>query len=318
MTPRLLARYALATAGLCAVASSPLAAAADGRADDTSYARTRYPIVLVAGLLGFEKLGPIDYFYGVPQALRAGGATVYGPAVSAANASEVRGEQLLRELRALQQAHGHARFNLVGHSHGGQTVRYVAAVAPELVASVTTITTPHLGSKTADGIEHLTSWTGTTGLFAAIADALARFISTLSGRPDLPQNSLAALQSLNSRGAADFNRRFPQGAPVEHCGHGPQEVLGVRYYSAGGTSVRTHDDDASDSLLALTSTFFGAERNDGLVSQCSSHWGTVLRSDYPWNHLDAINHTFGLKGWLAPDPVQFYRNHANRLRQAGL
>nr|WP_259371902.1 triacylglycerol lipase [Caldimonas mangrovi] len=309
----MLARAAWAAACLCGTAAAPLAA----HATDT-YTQTRHPIVLVHGLLGFDSLGPVNYFYGVPDALRSGGATVYTASVSASNSSEVRGEQLLRELRALHAVHGHQRFNLVAHSHGGHTSRYVAAVAPELVASVTTVHTPHGGSKTADGVEGLTSWTGTTGPVSAIADALSRLLSALSGRPELPQNSLAALQSLSTRGAQDFNRRFPQGQPGSACGQGPAIVNGIRYYSSGGTSVLTHLLDPADGFLGATSVFFGFEPNDGLVGRCSSHWGEVLRDDYPWNHVDAINHTFGLRAWFTPDPVAFYRAQAHRLRQAGL
>ena len=60
-----------------------------------AYTQTRYPIVLVHGLFGFDAIGPVDYFHGIAGALRDGGATVYAPSVSAANLSEVRGEQLL-------------------------------------------------------------------------------------------------------------------------------------------------------------------------------------------------------------------------------
>jgi triacylglycerol lipase len=92
----------------------------------------------------------------------------------------------------------------------------------------------------------------------------------------------------------------------------------VRYYSASGTSVLTNLLDLSDPLLGLTALYFGGESNDGLVSRCSSHWGTVLRDDYPWNHLDEVNQMFGLRGWFTPDPVAFYRTQANRLKIAGL
>ena len=44
----------------------------------------------------------------------------------------------------------------------------------------------------------------------------------------------------------------------------------------------------------------------------------MLRDDYPWNHLDEVNQTFGLRGWFTPDPVAFYRTQANRLKNAGL
>jgi triacylglycerol lipase len=284
----------------------------------TAYTQTYYPIVLVHGLFGFEALGPVDYFWRVPDALRASGATVYTAAVSQANNSVVRGEQLLRELETIKARTGAQKFNLIGHSHGGHTIRYVAAVRPDLVASVTTVGTPHQGSKTSDGIKAIVTATGLTGIAAEIANSLASLIGFLSGNPGKPQDSLAAMLELTTAGAADFNRRFPQGGPSTRCGSGPAAVNGVRYFSVGGTSVLTNILDISDGSLALTSTFFGFEQNDGLVSQCSSRWGTVLRDDYPWNHGDEVNQVFGLRGLFAPDPVGFYRTQANRLKNLGL
>lgn len=303
----LLASAAVACLGLAA----PAARAAD------TYAQTRHPIVLVHGLLGFDAIGPVNYWYGIPSSLRSSGATVYVPQQSAANASEVRGEQLLAQLRQLKAAYGHTKFNLVGHSHGGQTVRYVASVAPELVASVTTVGTPHQGSKVADAIEAGTSATGTTAAVAALANALATFIDWLSGGGS-PQDSLAALKSLNTQGAAAFNASHPAGAPTSNCGQGPAVANGVRYYSVSGTSVLTNVLDLADPLLGASSIFFGFEANDGLVSRCSSHWGTVLRDNYPWNHLDEVNQSFGLRGLFTPDPVAFYRSQASRLKSLGL
>ncbi|MBK1711660.1 esterase/lipase family protein [Rubrivivax gelatinosus] len=295
-----------------AAALLPAAASAD------TYTQTRYPIVLVHGMLGFGAIGPVDYFYGVPAALRSGGALVYTPSVSALESSEARGEQLLAQLRQLQAAYGYRKFNLVGHSHGGPTARYVAAVAPELVASVTTVGSPHTGSPVADGIQALAEATGLTRLVAAIVDALGVVISWISGASQLPQDALGSLTSLNSAGAAAFNTRFPQGAPTTSCGQGPASVNGVRYYSAGGTSVVTNILDPGDAFLALGAAFFGGQANDGLVGRCSSHWGMVLRDDYGWNHLDEVNQALGLRNLFASDPVAFYRSQANRLKQAGL
>ena len=299
------------------VAGLSLGFATHASAADT-YTQTRYPVVLVHGAFGFDAIGPVNYFYGVPSALRSGGAVVYTPSVSGASTSEARGEQLLRQLRALKAAYGHQKFNLVGHSHGGATARYVAAVAPELIASVTTVGAPHAGSKVADVLKALTSWTGTTGLVASIANGLAATIAFLSGSPNLPQDALGSLQSLSTQGAADFNRRFPQGAPTSACGQGPASVNGIRYWSVGGTSVATNVFDVSDVLLVTTGAIFGFEQNDGLVSQCSSHWGTVLKDNFAWNHLDEVNQAFGLRGLFSQDPVAFYRSQANRLKSAGL
>jgi triacylglycerol lipase len=291
--------------------------AVPAHAADT-YTKTKYPVVLVHGAFGFDAIGPVQYFYGIPDALRSGGATVYTPNVSQANNAEVRGEQLLRDLQQLKARYGHQKFNLVGHSQGGTTIRYVAAVAPQLVASVTTIGTPHQGSKVADAVQTVTSVTGTTGPVAALFKALANLTAFFSGSPGNPQDALESLKSLSTAGAQNFNRRFPQAAPSTACGQGRELVNGVRYYSLSGTSVLTNPLDISDPLLGANSVFFGLEANDGLVSRCSSRWGRVLRDDYGWNHGDQSNQVFGLRNVFSSDPPTVYRAQVNRLKGLGL
>jgi len=300
---------------------------AQGAIAQSGYTQTRHPIVLAHGLLGFDSiLGVYDYWYGMPSDLRAGGARVYVASYSASNYSEVRGEQLIRDLDTLRAIYGHQKFNLVGHSHGGPTIRYVAAVRPDLVASVTSIGSPHTGSKVADGLS-TTFPAGSYGrtLVAGFVNALSTFIAVMSGNND-PQDALGALTSLNSAGAAQFNARYGHGMPATSCGAGASVSTipyrgvnhSVRNYSWGGTSVLTHVLDASDPLLGAGSLFFGSEQNDGLVGRCSSHFGVVLRDDYGWNHLDEVNQILGLTSWFASDPKSVLRAHANRLKVAGL
>ena len=74
---------------MAALALVPMTASATG------YTETKYPIVLVHGLFGFDNIGAVEYFYTVPFYLRIDGAKVYTVQVSAANSTEVRGEQLL-------------------------------------------------------------------------------------------------------------------------------------------------------------------------------------------------------------------------------
>ena len=90
------------------------------------YTATRYPIVLVHGLFDFDAIGPVDYWYRIPAALRADGAQVYVTQVSAANSTEVRGGQLLRQVQQILAVTGAAKVNLIGHSysHGAPTARY--------------------------------------------------------------------------------------------------------------------------------------------------------------------------------------------------
>lgn len=284
-----------------------------------NYTKTEHPVVLVHGLLGFDSLlGVYDYFYRIPGALRSGGATVYVANLSASNFSEVRGEQLIDELDTLRALHGHQRFNLIGHSHGGPTIRYVASVRPDLVASVTSVGSPHTGSAVADAISAgAPPGSVTESLLAGLTDALGSLIDFLSGSIH-PQDSLGALASLNTEGAAAFNAVHPQGLPSTPCGQGAAVVDGIHYYSMGGNRVFTNALDPSDYMLTASSLFFGAQRNDGLVERCSSHLGVVLRSDYPWNHLDQANQVLALRGLFTPNPTSVYRAHANRLKNAGL
>jgi triacylglycerol lipase len=284
-----------------------------------TYTKTHYPIMLVHCLFGFDSLlGVYDYWYGIPSALRSGGATVYAASVSASNDSTVRGEQLIQDLDTLRALHGYTKFNLIGHSQGGPTARYVASVRPDLVASVTSIGSPHTGSKTADAIGGaLPPGSPLRPLVVAAVDAFSTLIGWISGNSD-PQNALAALTANSTAGSAAFNALHPEGLPTTSCGQGAAVVKGIRYYSMGGTSVLTNVFDPSDAALLASSVFFGSEANDGLVGRCGSHLGVVLRDDYGWNHLDEVNQIFGLRGLFSSDPVSVIRAQANRLQAAGL
>lgn len=278
----------------------------------SGYTQTRYPIVLAHGLLGFDDLlGVVDYFYGIESGLESGGARVFVTQVTAVESSEARGEQLLAQVQTILAVTGARKVNLIGHSQGAQDTRYVAAVRPDLVASVTTVGGVNKGAAMADVLAE-----GTSPLIADLVEALGSLIDVLSGDPS-PQDAYAAVASLTTEGSAAFNARYPAGVPTTACGSGAASANGVRYYSWSGTGIATNLLDISDPLLLLTSLFY-SEANDGLVGRCSSHLGTVLKDDYYYNHLDEVNQAFGLTSLFAPNPVSVFRTHANRLKNAGL
>ena len=300
----------LALAAAC-LALWPAAQAAN------NYTQTRYPIVLVHGLFGFDSVLGIDYFYGIPQALRQGGAQVYVAQVSAANSTEVRGEQLLAQVKTILALTGAQKVNLIGHSHGGPTTRYVAGVAPELVASVTSVAGVNRGSRVADVVRGVAPAGSVTEKIAAgAAKALADLINFTSGGKNLPQVPVAALNSLTTAGSARFNQNFGAGVPTSGCGDGAELVNGVRYYSWTGNKTITNLLDPSDLPLALTGLVFG-EANDGLVSVCSSRLGKTIGT-YGQNHLDEVNQMLGLRDLFAADPVTLFREQAHRLQAQGL
>ena len=283
-----------------------------------SYTKTKYPIVLAHGAAGFDELfGVYQYWYGIPNALQDGGASVFVTEVSQLNSTEVRGEQLIDQIEQIVAITGKAKVNLIGHSHGGLDVRYVAAVRPDLVASVTSVGSPHKGAELADFLaDNVEGGTFTQAVVAFFANSLGTVLGLLSGSSN-PQDAIAALASLSSEGATTFNAQYPQGVPTSSCGSGASTVNGIRYYSWSGTGVLTNFLDISDAAMGLTSLFY-SEYNDGLVGRCSSHLGSVIRDNYFHNHLDEVNQILGLVSIFESNPTSVFRSHANRLKNAGL
>lgn len=298
-----------------------LLAGISGAIQAAGYTETRYPIVLAHGMLGFDNIAFINYWYGIPRALERSGARVFNTQVSAFNSSEERGEQLLAQVEEILAITGAEKVNLIGHSHGGQSVRYVAAMIPDKVASVTNVGSPVKGSRIADLTQQLREvpmlGSALTPLLSSVANGLGIVIGLAAGE-NLPQDALAGLESLTAQGTADFNSRFAAGVPLDPCGEGAYEVNGIRYFSWGGTSggITNYLDPSSYGLILLKLAF--DEPNDGLVGQCSSHLGQVIRDNYNMDHLDEVNQLFGLVHIFATNPKTVFRQHANRLRNLGL
>lgn len=277
----------------------------------SNYADTRYPVVLVHGMFGFDSIIGVDYWYGIAEDLRNNGADVYTTVVPALDSTIARGEALLPQVEAIAAVHG--KVNLIGHSHGGPTARYISRVRPDLVASVTSVGSPHKGSPVADVIVESPA----SSLANTLGDALGGLIDLISGG-GYDQNMQASLQSLSTQGSAEFNNFAPAGIPTSACGEGASSANGVRFYSWGGTGVVTNLLDPSDALLTITSAAFNFSANDGMVGRCSTHFGKIIRDNYFMNHLDEVNQALGLHSLFETDPKAVFKQHVNRLKNAGL
>lgn len=290
----------------------------------TGYTETRHPIMLVQGILAFDSIAGVEYWYRIPEKLESEGATVFSAHINAFNNSVDRGEQLIAQMEEIRAINPDIeKFNLVAHSQGGLTSRYVMAVRPDLVASVTTMGSPHQGAPIADVLNHLFPEDSITGrLYETFSDAAGNLIDLLSG-DDVPGNDTRSLTSeFTTQGAAEFNRHYPTGLPEAACGEGPASVSlqghNIRLYSWAGTQSFTNALDPLDYLFGTTGLIFGGEGNDGITGRCSSHFGEVIRDDYRMNHGDLINQVLGLSRLTGTDPLSLYRIHANRLKNAGL
>jgi triacylglycerol lipase len=285
-------------------------------------ASTRYPILLIHGLFGFERIGHFELFHDVKDALKTAGSRVFVPHLSATHKNEKRGEQLLAQIDRVLRGTGADKVNLIGHSQGALAARYAAALAPHAVASVTSVSGPNHGSELADFLRKaLVPGRLPEAVAQNVATLFANFLSLLSGSRTLPQNALAALNALTTEGVGDFNDKFPQGLPKTWGGHGPEQVNGVRYYSWSGVLPADSPStlDPTQNICHALSQYFMTEtqQNDGFVGRFSSHLGQVIRSDYPLDHLGSLRRTASTFTTV-PDTIGLYVEHAERLRAANL
>jgi triacylglycerol lipase len=262
--------------------------------------KTQFPIVLATGLADIA-------FNGIAEALRACGATVFTTEVDASNTSLVRGQQLLDQIKMIEAMAGVPKVNAIGHSQGGLDLRFVLAMKPEMLASLTQVGSPNLGSPVADVANALGA--------QAVTQLLGNSLAAIGGKTGT--NPVASGQFLSTQGLADFNKKFPAG--LASGGRKPDAVVqGVLVFAWGGTAVQTNPSDPSDALLATSSAAFGNKANDGLVGQDSVNaFGKLMRNDLRMNHLDLINQVNGAIG--PDDPIRLiYVPQAQLLKAMGL
>jgi len=286
----------------------------------STYTKTKYPIVLVHGVTGFNTIGGlINYFHTIPYNLERSGAKVYSASVSFVNTSEARGQQLATYISGL----GQSKVNIMAHSQGAPTSRVTASIIPNKIASITSINGVNYGSKVADVVSGLLPpGSFVLGGANAIANALGDVVNALSGSNN-PQSGVGALSTLTTNGTIALNNALGwKGVNPTYC-QGSSENINIsgnniKMFSWTGDRVLTNALDLVDPLLGITSLAFKPwEQSDGLVATCATKMGKVISTSYSMNHVDAINHLFGVRS-IWTNPVSLYRSQANRLKGKGL
>ncbi|HZU82245.1 MAG TPA: triacylglycerol lipase [Polyangiaceae bacterium] len=278
-----------------------------------------YPIVLVHGMAGFRNIGSLEYFYGVPEALRKDGHDVWVSVADPINDSEVRGAQVATYVQTVLAMTGKRKVNLIGHSQGGFDVRYVASTMGEHVAAVVTIAAPMAGDPLADiVVEKLQS-------FQPALDALLNVYGAVAG---YDSNAQACIDNLSTMGATLFFERHPDDRRVS-------------YYSIAGRSEGSRGDPDCDSsrvppfiqkwndAVDTLNPIFGASAaildgltpkpiHDGLVPVLTARHGTFLGC-IPADHMSEVNQLAGSTPTKDNpfDAVRFYRDLADWLVEQG-
>jgi triacylglycerol lipase len=284
-----------------------------------------YPIVLVHGFFGFDRIGPLDYFWKVQPVLESEGHKVAVASLDPFNTTYVRGKQLLAQVQDVLAQTGAAKVNLIAHSQGGLDARYVASFLPDRIGAIVTISTPHGGSELADVL---------IGKAPGITVALMQAFFAALGRPfwgDVAKdpNLKACLDFLSTDSVKDFNAKFP-------------DQPGVSYYSIAGRSLLRKgesvcfapkkpafvsrwekDIDPVNVLFALIGVYlegnpFDPDVNDGLIHVESAKHGIWLGC-IPADHPDEIGQFFGASPGLGNsfDHLAFYRELAAWLVSQG-
>ena len=272
---------------------------------ETHPCATRYPILLVHGTSAYDDK-PICGWGRIPGALEARGARVYLSAQDGWGGVEHNAAMLVKRIEAICAAEGCGKVNIVAHSKGGLDARCAASSlgAGERIASISTIGTPHHGSRTVDRI---------TKAPPTVFAAAARVVDTLARWYGDEEPDARRVCRLFTTGAMkEFNRANP-------------DCPGVYYQSFGFAMGHAF----SDVLLCLANWVVGRVEgeNDGLVSLASAAWGDnfqAIRAEGFWgiSHLDEIDlrrvrltHRGG-KGYF--DICDFYIQLVEDLRRRGL
>lgn len=271
---------------------------------------TRYPILLMHGLSGADTIFGQDYFYKVTDTLREAGLEVESPGVAAFDDSFARSFEWSGTVDDLL-ARGHRRVNLFGHSQGGIDARVLASPAGrnrgEVIASVTTLGTPHRGTPIADLV--LRAFDGGLVDEAAFDVAVALFAAILGLQSDDP-GFVPAMEQL-----AESTMEVQDVDLVDHPDTWYGSWIGRSCGILEPTCIDRMDGEIVDVLLSASYLLIWPRQNDGLVPVDSQVHGVELGT-LPTDHADEI----GQIGDEIPAPfdhLAFYLSEADRLEALG-
>ncbi|MEM7154262.1 MAG: alpha/beta fold hydrolase [Myxococcota bacterium] len=265
-----------------------------------------YPILFAHGFFGFDELEPVggvEYWYDVESHLIALGETelCFGQ-IDPFNDSIDRADALHQELLDCIEQTGRAKVNIIAHSQGGLDARVVAHLAPDRVASITTVATPHYGTPIADIAVGI--------LPNENAGAIVDWLVQLVGQPlwDELGNETSFYDSMvqmSHEGMVEFNAAYPDVEGVLYT-----SLTGRTGLHAGGEACEPDspppplfitdyegDLDTTDPLFLipeaiLSDGVLSQEPNDGLVRAIDARWGEFLGC-VPADHVDEVGHLFG-------------------------
>lgn len=257
--------------------------------------KTRYPILLVHGV-GARDDWKTCYWGRVPTLLRQEGATVYLGGQEAWAPIGHNSRILAGTVRRILLETGAEKINLIAHSKGGLECRCLISHLGlgDRVASLTTISTPHHGSKAMELLSILPK--PLHQLVGLVADG-----AYLLGGDRHPDFYTVSTQ-LYSESCEAFNRMTP-------------DHPGVYYQSYGSVLDRPLREPAFLLTHLLIELLEG--ENDGLVSTQSARWTNfqgILPGRGGVSHIDMVDRRRKERGFAVE---LFYLSLVEKLKNRG-
>jgi len=232
----------------------------------------KYPVLMIHGV-GFRDLKWPLYWGRIPTALASTGAVLFYGQQDCWARIEDNAKTIKARIRQILDETNSEKINIIAHSKGGLEARMVASSLGmgEYIASITTIGTPHRGSKTIDKLLKAPD-----SLFNIASFAVDNWIGLIG---DTKPNFYAVCKGFSTEYAETFNKDNP-------------DVPGIFYQSFAGV-MRTPLSDINLSTANAVVKMIEGE-NDGLVSVESAKWGesfTLLtgRTNRGVSHYDEID-----------------------------
>lgn len=250
---------------------------------DYQICSTRYPLLLVHGV-GFRDFHYFNYWGRIPRELVRNGAKVYYGHQEAWGTVEDNGEILKEKIQKILEETGCEKVNIIAHSKGGLDARYVISglhMAP-FVASLTTISTPHHGSRLVDFLKRLPD-----GLYRKVCWMIDNYFGRLG---DVNPNAYVASYQLSEAYVEEFNERYPDAegvyyqsyASLMRCGFS-SKLLCIPYW------ILKILDAPSDGLVtaksAVWTNFKGVVRNSHMRGISHGDMIDLTREDYRGFHV---------------------------------
>jgi triacylglycerol lipase len=262
---------------------------------------TRYPVLLVHGVF-FRDSRYFNYWGRIPAELERNGATVYYGNHQSARSVADSGKELAARIREIVRDSGCEKLHIIAHSKGGLDCRWALAHEgiASMVASLTTVNTPHRGCEFADYLLQKAPEALRQKVAAAYRAALIRMGDT---DPDF----LAAVGDLTASRCKVLNADMPMPEGVFCCS------VGSVLKQAG------HGQFPLNFSYLLVKHFDGA--NDGLVGETSFAWGTrytviKTRDGRGVSHADVIDLTRrNVEGF---DVREFYVALLSEFKKSGM